>query len=819
MTGTFWRVVKQATRAITRTPGFALAALITLALGIGMNVAIFSVVRAVLISPNPLGYRNIDRIGIIYHQNLREDQGRSFNSYREFRAFSEGTRSFESMAAFIQNVPLVLAGRDEPQHVRANLVSNEFFDVLGVQPRIGRLFLQEDEKHKTSDIVVLSYGLWQRNFGEDPGAVGRPITLGERSYTVIGVLPPEFHYFTAALDSGFEADVFLPVTAASEILSAEYFTHDTIHNLGTIGRLKPGVSFAQARSDLSSVFMALPKQSFDANWNLHIDPLRNVVSNTLREPLILMFAGTVMVFLISLANVANLYLLKMSSRMTEFSIRLALGASRFQLFLQFATEGLLLTSCGAAGGLLLAKWSKDAMVKLSPVPLLGMVEIRLDHSVLLFASVLCVVGGLALAFIGVVASFRVSLADSLAQGGRSPANSLGKSRLRGSLVFAELVISTLLLTSTLMVARSFRQLHDTSPGFRTDHLLSMRMELSGPRYLQEGAIANFRQEVLTRASTLPGITAAVLWAPLVPGDSFETILASPQFQSDETHPVRVVSRYHLISSGALRALEIPLIAGHEPTRDEATAAPPMAVVSESLAKQLGMTSAIGSHFRAFENSRLITVIGVAKDVHHRSRIGPYANSLNDMYLPLDQFPRFQDLNILVRSTVPPQSLIAPLRETVRGIDPALPVFNTRTMSDVMQEQERDTRLTGTWMDLFAILALFLTIVGIYGVASFAVRQRTAELGIRIALGAQRLDVVKLVMLPNLLVAEIAIIIGTCASIGMARSLRSILFGVRPTDALTYILVAILLNAVVCLSCFLPAWRATRVDPMLTLRHQ
>jgi putative ABC transport system permease protein len=819
MLGTFWRVVKQATRAIIRTPGFALAALLTLALGIGMNVAIFSVVKAVLISPNPLGYRDIDRIGIIYHQNLRADQGRSFNSYSEFRAFKESTTSFDSMAAFLQNVPLVLSGRDEPQHVRANLVTNAFFDVLGVQARIGRLFLPDDEKHNTSGIVVLSYGMWQRNFGEDTAVIGRPITLGATSYTVIGVLPPDFHYFTAALDSGFEADVYLPLTAASQIMDPEFFAHDTIHNLGAIARLKPGISFAQARSNLSSVFTALPKQSFDANWNLHIDPLRDVVSNSLREPLILMLAGTVMVFLISMANVSNLYLLRMSSRMTESSIRLALGATRFQLFIQFAAEGLLLTFCGAVGGLLLAHWSKDALVKLSPVPLLGMVEIRLDQSVLLFAFLLCIAGGLALAFIGIVASSRVSLADSLAQGGRSPAHSLGKSRLRGLLVFGELVLSTLLLTSTLMVTQSYRQLHDTSPGFRTDHLLSMRIELNGPRYAQEGAIANFRQEVLAKASTLPGITAAVLWAPLVPGDSYETISASPQFQPDESHPIRIVSRFHLISSGALRALEIPLIAGHEPTRDEATVASPVAVVSESLVKQLGMTSPIGSHFRAFQNSRLITVVGVAKDVHHRSRTGPYANSLNDMYLPLDQFPQFQDLNLLVRTTVPPESLIGTLRETVHSIDPASPVFDTRTMEDVMQEQERDTRLTGIWMDLFAILALFLTIIGIYGVASFAVRQRTSELGIRIALGARRLDIIKLVMLPNLLVAESAIIIGTCASIAMAQSLRSILFGVSPTDALTYILVAILLNAVVCLSCFLPAWRATRVDPMVALRHQ
>ena len=819
MMGTFWHVVKQAPRAITRTPGFAAAAIVTLALGIGMNAAIFSVVKAVLISPNPLGYQDIDRIGIIYHQNLRADQGRSFNSYSEFRAFSEETTSFDSIAAFIQNVPLVLRGPDEPQHVRANLVTNTFFDVLGVQARIGRLFLRDDEKHQASDIVVLSYGLWQRNFGEDAGVVGRSITLGARSYTVIGVLSPGFHYFTAALDSSFEPDVFLPLAAAPDILDPEYFTHDTIHGLGTIGRLKPGISFAQARSDLGSVFAALPKQSFDTNWNLHMDPLRDVVSNSLREPLILMLAGTVMVFLISLANVANLYLLRMSSRMTECSIRLALGASRFQLFLQFAAEGLLLTSCGAACGLLLAEWSKDALVKLSPVPLLGMVEIRLDQSVLLFALLLCVGGGVALALIGIVASSRISLTDSLAQGGRSPASSLGKSRMRGLLVFGELVMSTLLLTSTLMVTRSFQKLHDTSPGFRIDHLLSMRMELSGAKYTQEGAITNFRRELLTRAATVPGVAAAMLWAPLVPGDSFETISASPQFQLDESHPIRIVSRYHLVSSGALRALEIPLIAGHEPTREEATGASPVAVVSENLVKQLGMTSPIGSHFRAFANSRLITVIGVAKDVHQRSRTGPYANSLNDMYLPLEQFPRFHDLNILVRTTVPPESLVGPLRETVHSIDPALPVFDTRTMDEVMREQERDTRLTRTWMDLFAILALFLTIVGIYGVASFAVRQRTPELGTRIALGAQRLDIIKLVMLPNLFVAETAIIIGTCASVGMARSLRSILFGVRPTDALTYILVAILLNSVVCLSCFLPAWRATRVDPMVALRHQ
>jgi putative ABC transport system permease protein len=813
-----WQDMRCARRSFLKIPGFVVLAVLTISLGVGANTAVFSVVKAVLLSPNPLGYRDIDRVAIIFHQNKFATQGRTFNSYREFRGLRDNTKSFQTLAAYIQNVPLILNAADKPTHLRANLITPSFFQVLGAHAYRGRLFADSDEV-SSDDSVVLSYGIWERNFGSDPGVIGHSILLSNHAYSVMGVLPPDFHNFTAVLQSGFEADVFLNLAAAPQILDPAILDHQDDHIFGTVGRLNPEFTIAQSRGEISSVYSRLPLQRFDDNWDMKVDSVRDLVSRDVRKPLIVIFVITGMIFLISCTNVASLVLLRLTARKKELSVRLALGASRFRLLQQFVTEGLLLTSAGTAIGIWLAVIGKDALLRLSSVPLLSMIDVRMDWPVLMLSIALAVIGGLILGVIPAIAESGASATNALSSGDRTQTYSRTRFLFRKTLIGGQLAVAMMLLTGTVLMVRSFIKLHEADPGFRTDHLLTMRLDLSGPQYDQQERIVSLRQQLKTQLAALPGVETSILWAPQVPGDSFATTSAMPQFQSDSSHQIRIVTRYHLVSSNALQFLGIALRSGRDIRDEDQIAGATGAVISESLAKQLGLTTPIGARFRAFADGRLITVIGVARDVQHRGRTGPYADSLFDMYLPLDHFPRARDLTIVLRTNMPPGTLALPVQDLVQQNDKLLPVFDVRTMSEIMDEQEQEARFTEILMILFSALALSLTITGIYGVSSYSVRQRTREFGTRIAVGAQASDVFALVMWPNLLLAAISIVAGSIGSVAFSRLVRGLLFSVVPSDPLTYVFAGSVVMAVVCVACALPAWRATRVDPMIALRSE
>jgi len=806
---TFLQDLRYAARWLAKNPGFTGIAVATLALGIGANTAIFSVVRGILLEPLP--YSNADRLVQVWMTGERQGQVRREIPFappvlRDWRARN---RSFESVAGYT-DWTFNLTGGAAPERLRAALVSSEFFGLLGVRPVAGRTFAAGEDVAGHDAVAVISSNLWTRRFGRDPRTVGSSITLDGQSYVVIGVVPSGLPL--ANLDPGNE--VYAPTSHGFALENRNG------HYLAAIGRLKPGVTLAAARADLAAVAEALGREHGDSDrgYAANLLPAREQMVGEVRPALYAMLGAVVLVLLIASANVANMLLARATAREKEIAVRTALGASRGRLWRQLLTESLLLALGGSVLGLLLAAWGVDLLKSLAPPGIPRLSEVRVDLGVAGFAFAVAVLTGLAFGAAPAWQISRTALADGLRDRGTSSGRRGG--RLRSVLVAAELALSLVLVVGAALLLQSFSRLAHARLGFEASDVLTFQLDLPDARYQADADAARFHERVLAGLRRLPGVDSAASISGLPLTDDRRMNLAF-RIEGQTPDPARVSSaRYNSVSPGLFAALRIPVRRGRGIIDGDTADHPPVAVISESMAKRyfpgqdpLGKRISLAGIDTAEKDWR--TIVGVVGDVRDTS---PERPGDPQMYMPFAQRP-LGGIAFVVRSRRDVRTLSTEARAVVSAVDPEQPIYGIRTMDDVIGESLGQPRFRTLLLTLLGVVALALASIGIYGVMAYSVSQRTQEIGIRMALGAGAGQVLRLVLGQALRLAGAAVAVGLVGALAASRSLASLLYGVTPTDPPTFAATAALLVGVAGLAAWVPARRAARVDPTVALRNE
>ncbi len=803
---TLWQDLRYGARQLARSPGFTAVAVLTLALGIGANTAMFSIVHNVLLRPLP--YPDPDRI--VWFFERQPNLERAPFSGADYLDMAQQNRTFEHIVA-MRDLDFHLTGVEEAERVRGRVATPNLFGVFGVQPVHGRGFLPDEGEPGAPRVALLSHGLWQRRFGGDPGVVGREITLNEESVTVVGVLPPSFRLGGA--------DLYLNprhvVPAVFATTTDDPTQNRAMHYLAVAGKLKPGVSLAQAQADINTVIARIEEQHRTGH-TAHIFPLHEAAVGGVRRPLLILLGAVGLVLLIACANVANLLLARASSRQREIALRAALGAGRVRLVRQLITESMLLAVTGCALGLLLAWWGIGALVAASPPQLPRAGAIQVDRVVVVFAVAIAGLTGLLFGLAPALQATKARLSEALKEGARGTGGSLPHSRLRRALIVAEVALSVMLLAGAGLLTRSLVRLLDVDPGFRTDNLVTMTLSFSSAKYSQEGRNLAFVEELLPRLESIPGVlgVAAANDLPLEGQDTTTnpTVEGREPAQPGEQLLIGV----HSVNNNYFRALGVPLRQGRYFDHRDAAPAPPVVIVNQTAAQRLWpQDNAIGKRIRLQGWEGFAEVVGVVGDIKHNGLSSP---PTMDAYLPYAQSP-WAYLTLAVRSAADQESLLSAVRAEVRALDADLPVFAVRTFQQVLDETVGERRLTLFTLGLFAGLAVVLAAVGLYGVMAFMVTQRTREIGVRLALGATRSDILRMVVGQGTRLALLGVLIGLAGGLALTRFLASLLFGVSATDPGTFAGVAALLMAVALVACWIPARRAARVDPMVALRYE
>jgi putative ABC transport system permease protein len=797
------RDIRFALRSFLKRPGFVAIALVALALGIGANTAIFSLVNAVVLQPLP--YEDPDRLVWVWG-NVRNGGNRASVSPPDFLDFRSQNKTFEQFAASgTSPLPVNLTGSGEPERLTASGVTGNYFQALAVTPALGRPFSLENERPGNDQVTILSHALWQKRFGGDPGIVNQRITLDGRSFEVIGVMPK---------------DVTFPQTA--ELWVPLNFDGDpemkwrNAHFLRPIGRLKPGVSLAQAQADTDSIAAQLEQQYPDSNtgWSLRLVSLREQLVGGSRTTLFILFGAVGFVLLIACANVANLLLVRATARQKEVALRTALGASRARIFRQMITESLLLALFGGALGALLATWGIALLVTLSGDSIPPTANVRIDLTVLGFTLLTSLLTGL---LFGVAPAFRtvnLNLSDSLKEGGRSSGEGTMRNRTRSLLIVFESAVAVVLLIGAGLLVRSLIALQNTSPGFDASNVLTMRVDLSRAKYDSGEKTANFFQELEQRVGGLPGVETVGFVTELPMSGQLNDI----PFTVEGRPPVSINEAFDAdfrrINEHYFQALRIPLLRGRNFTEQEVRQSDRVVIVSEQL---------INSVFPNEEplGKRLVTaigyegyqIIGVVGDIRDRSL---ERQPFPAMYFPTRQSGR---MNLAIRTQGDPLSLVPAVRKEVRAIDPDQPIAAIKTMEDWVNTSVAAPRYRTTLLGLFVAIAMLLAATGIYGVMSYSVAQRTLEIGVRMALCARQVHVLRLVVRQGMVLVVIGVIIGLGGAFALTRVMSSLLFGVSERDPVTFVVVAVLLSLVALIACYIPARRATKVDPLVALRYE
>ena len=802
MLGDLWQDLRYGVRVLRKHPGFTLIAVITLALGIGANTALFSVVNAVLLRPLP--FPEAERLVWLggWAGNDKE-QGVTPADFLDYR---EQSQSFAQFAASVsEGVPMNLTGNGEPERLKGALVTANYLDVFGVQPALGRIFVAEEGQEGGERVVVLSHALWQRRFGADPAIINRTITLDKRQLTVIGVMPPGFQYPPGV-------ELWQPFSFPASPQNA--FRSRELHFLRPVARLKPGVTRAQAQAEVETIARRLqalyPKTN--ANQSLFLMPLQERIVGNIRLTLLVLLGAVGCVLLIACANVANLLLARAASRQKEIAVRSALGASRGRVMRQLLTESLTLAVLGGVGGVLLARWGVKLLVALSAANLPRTDEIGINASVLGFTLAVALLTGLLFGLVPAWQSARLDLTEALKEGGKGTGSSAQRHRTLSLLVVGEVALALVLLVGAGLLVNSFVRLQQVSPGFDEQHLLTVRIDLPNP-YAQPEKKALFYEQLQQRVAALPGVEAVglVTELPLArqSADFSFKIEGRPALPAGQGPHADIRNVNH----DYFRAMRIPLRKGRHFTEAEVRDNAKVVLISEVLAQRffpgedpLGQRLSLGSLSQgAYE------IIGIVGDVRHRGLDGGLVQTI---YFPS---LRLGYSNLVIRTATDPVSLAAAVRKEVMAIDPNQPVANIKTMEQWVSESVAQPRFRTLLLSVFAAVALLLSVVGIYGVMSYVVTQRTHEVGIRMALGAQSRDVVRLVVGQGMKLALVGVMIGLVAAFALTRLMSSLLYGVSATDPATFAVVALLLTGVALVACYLPARRATKVDPMVALR--
>jgi predicted permease len=806
-------------RMLAKSPGFTAVAVLTLALGIGANTAIFSVIDAVLLNRMP--YPNADRLVMVWEQNPGRGWFRNIVSAANFVDWRKLNRVFTGIAAVAEG-SYDVSGTGEPVEVRGEQVSADFFSVLGVQAALGRTFTPEEDQPGGARVAVLSNRLWKERYGGDPALVGREITINRSRVTAIGVLPPGFYF----PPWGDKADVWV---AGLDLRRPERTWHEYL----SIARLKPGVTMAQAQAEMDTIARGLEKQYPEQKgWGVQLVNLHEQVVGDTRPALLVLLAAVGMVLLIACANLANLQLARVAAREKEIAVRAALGAESRRIVRQLLTESVLLAITGGGLGLLLASWGVTLLVRLAPQDTPGLNQVGVNAGVLGFTLILSIAAGIVFGLAPALGASKVDLNQSLKEGNRGPTQGASNNRLRGLLVSAEFALALVLLAGAGLLIRTFIALSQVDLGFDPHNVLTMRVALLGPKYQEWSRQAEFFRQLLQKVESLPGVTsaAAIDGGGLPPdggnGDAF-MIVGRPVPPPSEL-PDAV---FRVISPDYFRTMGIPLRRGRYFTEPDSQEAPGAVIISEKLARnfwpggepiggeltfptlEVAVPGVAGRQLKRF------SIVGIVKAVKNR---GPEVEPEEEVYVPYSQYPTFYSpRTLVVRTSVEPTSLVSALRHEVTILDNDQPISEIRTMDEVAAQAAAGHRFPMVLLGLFATLALALAGIGIYGVTSYSVGQRVHEIGIRMALGARQMDVLRLVMGQAARMAVIGVATGLVTALGLTRLMAhySMLFGVSATDPLTFAGVAILLALVALTACYVPARGAMRVDPMLALRHE
>jgi predicted permease len=794
-------------RMLLKNPGFTAGVVLTLALGIGANAALFSVVNGVLL--NPLPFPQPEQLVMLHQSKPNFEQGAI--PYPNFRDWQKDNQTFSAMA-IMRGFAFSLSGAGEAERVSARLVSGEFFSVLGVNPALGRNFRVDEDQPGAGPVVIISAALWQRKFSEAPDAVGKSLQLDDKSYTIIGVLPADFAMFRAS-------DVFALI---GQWNGPPLRSRSAGLGLHGIGRIKPGVTFAQAQADLDKVMRNLAALYPQANRGngAKLVPLKEQVVGDVRQTLLLLLGAVGFVLLIACVNVSNLLLARSTGRTREFAIRAALGAGRWRLLRQLLTESMLLALSGGALGLLLASWGTQAALSALPTALPRAHEVGLDGRVLLFTLAISLGAG---ALAGLAPALKVSqwrLSETLKEGGRGGG---GRGRAQGVLVAVEMALALVLLIGAGLMIRTLSALWNVDPGFRPDNVLTFglsfppSMSTSSP----EAAHANAR-DLSDRLNSISGVKAASFsdGIPLQGADDlWFWIEGEPKPESTSQMHMALVYR---VEPAYLTGMGIPLKRGRFFTNQDEVRSQPVVVIDEVLARQyFPNVDPIGKRINmggARNRSEIIGVVGHVKQWGLDASDGQQSLQAQ-LYEPLRQLPGSPPgVNVVVRAEGATPALWAALRHVAQSQNSENIISGAQTMNEVISDTLAPQRFSMILLDAFAAVALLLASVGLYGVISYLVGQRTQEIGVRLALGAQRRDVARLVLSQGMKMALSGVALGLLAALGLTRLLGEMLYGVSPTDPATFAVITLLLVTVALLACYLPARRATRVDPLIALRH-
>lgn len=802
--------IRYGLRMLLKNPAFTAIAVLALALGIGANTAIFSVVNTLLLRPLP--YKNPDQLVVIWENAAHLGFPKNTPSPANFLDWQKQATLFEGMGAFAERT-FNLTGVGEPERLEGRRVSANLFDLLGVKPILGRNFVPDEDKPGTK-VALLNESLWRRRFGSDPAVIGRALALNGESYTVVGVLPnsvrlPAF--------GNWRDQVWVPLA-----FTAEESASRGNHYLEVIGRMKSGVKLPQARAEMETIAARLAQQYPEENTRIGsvVNPLHEEIVGNMKPALLILLGAVAFVLLIACANVANLLLARAAARHKEIALRLALGADRVRLTKQLLVESVMLSLLGGMVGLAFAYAGLQVMTRFIPADLAHADMIAIDGKVLVFTLLIALVTGLVFGLAPASQATRFNLNDTLKEGGRESGAGTGGKRLRSALVIAEVAVSFLLLIGAGLLINSFMHLRNLDPGFRADHLLALNVDLSEIKYPDNPRRVAFFDEVVRRIQALPGVRSVAVAGNLpftYNGDSMPIGVEGVPDPPPDQHPDVI---YRAVGPGYFSTMGIPLVRGRDFNEQDSLDATPAVVVSEKTAKFYWPNSdPIGKRIKngsTTTDSPWRTVVGVVKDVRQNDFV---AEPKMQMYFTYRQLRSLMPNALIVRTAVDPLSLASSVRNAIWAVDKDQTVANIDSMEHIVAGAVARQRFSMLLLAIFAGVALVLAAVGIYGVMSYSVAQQTREIGIRMALGAQRSDVLKMTVKQGLKLVGLGLVIGLVAAFILTRVMATLLFGISATDPLTFFSISLVLLAVAILASYIPALRATRVDPMIALRAQ
>lgn len=828
---TFWQDIRYSVRMLLKSPGFTIVAVVTLALGIGANTAIFSVINSVLLEPLP--FKNPGQL--VEFRETESAPGNFPLAGGDYMDWQRQNHTFSAMSMYNFPRGANASGAGEAESASVSATQENFFSILGVQPLIGRSFAKGEDAKGKDHVAILSYGFWQRHFGGRGDAPGQKLELNDEPYTVIGVMPRWFNFPAAT-------DIWTP----QDMTDPQFQNHGS-HWMQAIGRMKPGVSIDQARADLLTVSARINKQYRGTDTSIHslVFPLKDRLTGSSRPQLLILFGAVALVLLVACANVANLLLARATTRYREMAVRAALGAGRWRLVRQLLTESVLLAGAGAILGLLAAWWVVHALAVAKTLPIPRANPIELNLMVLLFAALLSVLVGILFGLAPALHTSALNLSDELKSSANAAGGATGGGRLvRNALTVGEIAVCLALLAGAGLLLRSFERLRNADVGVHTDNILTMRLNLPEAKYTTATQMQEFLDQLTARMQHIPGVSSAAITTTLPLEGGSNGYVKVP----GNTNPAlqQQLVEIHGITPDYFKVFGIPVLEGRNFTPQDAQDVDDTLAKADALNKAAkggtpkipdGMSfpviinqamaktfwpkqDALGKEFMDEGGGvpyKIVAIVGDVKEWGIRESVVP------ERYFPLTFWLRYAGPGfygtVVAKTVVPPQSVLAAVRDDVRDLDSTLAVYHVRTMAEVIADAMQDTTLQTFLLGVFAGLALILAVVGLYGVMAYVVTQRTHEIGIRMALGAQQTDVLRLVMSQGAKLTSIGIAIGLAGAFALTRLLATLLFGVSTHDPATFAIVSAVLGGVAMAACYIPARRATRVDPLVALRYE